>query len=178
MVQEPQMSDVGQSPVTLQSPDHFAKSGPLAAAGAMMGAAAAAPGGTRNNSVQYDGASTRSVSDAGLFSGQDAAIMADAFRKALRKPDFADRPLEEGESPSTGTNGVKNTPSPGAPTSSPANPPPPPPPVPEPDVIVRELAEEGRDLRSVSSVKGYTVQSLEEGSAEGTSPTTTNRNPS
>ncbi|KAG8963847.1 hypothetical protein FRC05_004388 [Tulasnella sp. 425] len=178
MVQEAPMSDVGQSPVTLQSPDHFAKSGPLAAAGAMMGAAAAAPGGTRNNSVQYDGASTRSVSDAGLFSGQDAAIMADAFRKALRKPDFADRPLEEGESPSTGTNGVKNTPSPGAPTSSPANPPPPPPPLPEPDVIVRELAEEGRDLRSVSSVKGYTVQSLEEGSAEGTSPTTTNRNPS
>lgn len=171
------MSDVGQSPVTLQSPDHFAKSGPLAAAGAVMGAAATAPGGTRNNSVQYDGASTRSVSDAGLFSGQDAAIMADAFRKALRKPDFADRPLEEGESPDTGTNGVKNTPSSGAPMPSPANPPPPPP-LPEPDVIVRELAEEGRDLRSVSSVKGYTVQSLEEGSAEATSPTGTNRQPS
>ncbi|KAG8913959.1 hypothetical protein FRC01_004294 [Tulasnella sp. 417] len=188
MVQAPPQDDVGQSPVTLQSPDHFAKSGPLAAAGAMMGAAATGPGGTRNNSVQYDGASTRSVSDAGLFSGQDAAVMADAFRRALRKPDFADRPLEEGESSlDTGTNGVKNTPSSGAAVPSPLNPlanssptavtaPSPPPPQPrEPDVISRELAEEGRDLRSVSSVKGYTVQSLEEGSVEGTTTTGTNR---
>ncbi|KAG9046643.1 hypothetical protein FS837_003921 [Tulasnella sp. UAMH 9824] len=181
MVQAAPTDDMAQSPVspaTLQSPDHFAKSGPLAAAGAMMGAAATAPGGTRNNSIHYDGASTRSVSDAGLFSGQDAAVMADAFRRALRKPDFADRPLEEGESPDTGTNGVKNTPSSGAAQPSPSKPPataaaavhr-------EPDVVIsRELAEEGRDLRSVSSVKGYTVQSLEEGSAEGTTTTGTNR---
>lgn len=176
MIQAPPTDDPGQSPVTLQSPDHFAKSGPLAAAGAMMGAAATAPGGTRNNSVQYDGASTRSVSDAGLFSGQDAAVMADAFRRALRKPDFADRPLEEGESPDTGTNGVKNTPSSGAPAMpSPAKPPAPPPAPREPDVISRELAEEGRDLRSVSSIKGYTVQSLDDGSVEGATTTGTNR---
>ncbi|KAG8910397.1 hypothetical protein FRC00_008274 [Tulasnella sp. 408] len=184
MVQAAPADDMAQSPVspaTLQSPDHFAKSGPLAAAGAMMGAAASAPGGTRNNSIHYDGASTRSVSDAGLFSGQDAAVMADAFRRALRKPDFADRPLEEGESPDTNTNGVKNTPSSGAAQPSPSKLPaaatgsPAAPVHREPDVISRELAEEGRDLRSVSSVKGYTVQSLEEGSAEGTTTTGTNR---
>ncbi|KAG8983619.1 hypothetical protein FRB90_005868 [Tulasnella sp. 427] len=174
-------SEAGPSPVTYRSPDHFAKSGPLAAAGAMMGAGAAAgAGGTRNNSVQYDGASTRSVSDAGLFSGQDAQIMADAFRKALRKPDFADRPLEEGESPSTG---LKNTPSSGAlPIPSPAKPhlpsQPQPPTAADPDVISRELAEEGRDLRSVSSIRGVTVQSMDDGSAEGTTTTGTNRKPS
>ncbi|KAJ6517456.1 hypothetical protein C8R47DRAFT_253815 [Mycena vitilis] len=33
------------------------------------------------------------------FSGADAAIMADAFRKVLRKPEFPERPVEKGESP-------------------------------------------------------------------------------
>jgi hypothetical protein len=60
--------------------------------------------------------------------------MADAFRKALRKPDFADRPQEEGESPET--NGANET---------------------EEHLLSRELAEEGRNIRSVSSEKGVKV---------------------
>lgn len=48
-----------------------------------------------------DGASTGSVTDDNPFSAQDAAIMADAFRKALRKPSFADRPIDEGMTPAT-----------------------------------------------------------------------------
>ncbi|KAK7690113.1 hypothetical protein QCA50_006761 [Cerrena zonata] len=48
----------------------------------------------------HDGASTMSRgSEAAPFSGADAAVMADAFRTALRKPNFADQPVEEGESP-------------------------------------------------------------------------------
>jgi hypothetical protein len=62
--------------------------------------------------------------------------MADAFRKMLRKPDFADRPVEEGESPSG----------------------------PEPEEMIgRELAEEGRDIRSVSSERGVRVETLSDG---------------
>jgi hypothetical protein len=76
-----------------------------------------------------------SVGDAGPFSGADAAIMADAFRKALRKPDFAGRPEEEGESP------------PEKPTA------------PEGDELLREeLADEGRDIRSVASSRGVKVE--------------------
>jgi hypothetical protein len=49
--------------------------------------------------------------------------MAAAFREKLRKPDFATRPIEEGESPEQ-----------------------------EDDAqLVRQLREEGTDLRSVSS---------------------------
>lgn len=64
--------------------------------------------------------------------------MADAFRKALRKPDFASQPLEEGESPENpdnpdGTDGA---------------------------LINRELAEEGRDIRSVDSSRGVRVETL------------------
>ncbi len=86
-------------------------------------------------SVIHDGASTisrpGSATDTGPFSGADAAIMADAFRKMLRKPDFTD-PVEED--------------------------------VPEPevkeDLITRELAEEGRDIRSVGSSRGVRVETL------------------
>ncbi|KAJ7600851.1 hypothetical protein C8J56DRAFT_19634 [Mycena floridula] len=92
--------------------------------------------------VSPDGASTisrvGSLGDAGPFSGADAAIMADAFRKALRKPDFAGRPDEEGESP--------DQPPPAAPTE---------------DVLLnQQLAEEGRDIRSVSSSRGVKVETL------------------
>jgi len=52
--------------------------------------------------------------------------MAAAFRDTLRKPDFADRPLEEGESPDGKVDD-------------------------DDDVLERELAEEGRGLRSVNS---------------------------
>ncbi|KAG8727807.1 hypothetical protein FRC12_022206 [Ceratobasidium sp. 428] len=38
-------------------------------------------------------------SEPGLISGQDALIMAEAFRQTMRKPDLTMRPDEEGESP-------------------------------------------------------------------------------
>lgn len=59
--------------------------------------------------------------------------MADAFRKMLRKPDFAGQPVEEGESP----DGER-----------------------ENEMINRELAEEGRDIRSVRSERGVRVETL------------------
>jgi len=63
--------------------------------------------------------------------------MADAFRKALRKPDFAGRPVEEGESPEN-DNPEANE-----------------------DVLLnRELADEGRDIRSVGSSRGVRVETL------------------
>lgn len=89
----------------------------------------------------HDGASTISGSDAALFSGADAAVMADAFRAALRKPNFADRPVEEGESPETD------------PTNDGAM-------HPRHALLDRELAEEGRDIRSVGSSRGVRVETL------------------
>ncbi len=87
--------------------------------------------------VSPDGASTvsrtGSAGDTGPFSGADAAIMADAFRKALRKPDFAGATVEEGDSPDTQHEG---------------------------ELINRELADEGRDIRSVSSSRGVRVETL------------------
>jgi hypothetical protein len=65
------------------------------------------------------------------FSGADAAIMADAFRKALRKPDFAARTIEEVDSPEG-----------------------------EEQLLSRELAEEGRDIRSVGSSRDVRVETL------------------
>ncbi|KAG2113664.1 hypothetical protein BD769DRAFT_1673672 [Suillus cothurnatus] len=83
-----------------------------------------------------DGASdvsrAHSAGDTGPFSGADAAIMADAFRKALRKPDFAGPPVEEAEDHRDDA------------------------------IMSRELAEEGRDLRSVSSSRGVKVETLSE----------------
>lgn len=91
----------------------------------------------------HDGASTMSRnSDAGLFSGADAAVMADAFRAALRKPNFAGRPVEEGESPDSDPNNPANDQHP------------------EPGLLDRELAEEGRDIRSVGSSRGVKVETL------------------
>lgn len=91
--------------------------------------------------VSPDGASTisrvGSLGDSGPFSGADAAIMADAFRKALRKPDFAGHPVEEGESPDNPEN--EN---------------------PEDLLLNQHLAEEGRDIRSVSSSRGVRVETL------------------
>ncbi|KAG1733053.1 uncharacterized protein EDB91DRAFT_653631 [Suillus paluster] len=86
--------------------------------------------------VSPDGASdvsrTHSAGDTGPFSGADAAIMADAFRKALRKPDFAGPPVEEAEEHRDDA------------------------------IMNRELAEEGRDIRSVSSSRGVRVETLSE----------------
>jgi hypothetical protein len=89
----------------------------------------------QQSDVLHDGASGIS-GEGGPFSGADAAIMADAFRKMLRKPDFA--AIGEGDSPESQAEG-------GAPTGQ--------------DVLNRELAEEGRDLRSVASSRGVTVES-------------------
>ncbi|KAI0300185.1 hypothetical protein BC826DRAFT_905704, partial [Russula brevipes] len=69
------------------------------------------------------------------FSGADAAIMADAFRKALRKPDFAGGTIEEGDSPDS---------------QEPK----------EQQILSRELAEEGRDIRSVGSSRDVRVETL------------------
>ena len=90
----------------------------------------------------HDGASTMSrVSEAALFSGADAAVMADAFRAALRKPNFAGRPVEEGDSPETENEvGGANAEASG--------------------LLDRELAEEGRDIRSVGSSRGVKVETL------------------
>ena len=83
-----------------------------------------------------DGVSTishsNSAGESAPFSVTDAAIMADAFRKALRKPDFAGQPtVEEGESPDK-----------------------------DEELLNRELAEEGRDIRSVGSSRGVRVEAL------------------
>ncbi|KAI0279229.1 hypothetical protein BGY98DRAFT_1096305 [Russula aff. rugulosa BPL654] len=69
------------------------------------------------------------------FSGADAAIMADAFRKALRKPDFVGRTIEEGDSPDSQEQK-------------------------EHQLLSRELAEEGRDIRSVGSSRDVRVEIL------------------
>lgn len=86
--------------------------------------------------VSPDGASdvsrAHSAGDTGPFSGADAAIMADAFRKALRKPDFAGPAVEEAEDHRDDA------------------------------IMSRELAEEGRDIRSVSSSRGVKVETLSE----------------
>ncbi|KAF8904137.1 hypothetical protein CPB84DRAFT_1677560 [Gymnopilus junonius] len=110
---------------------------PLLAPAVLGGAAlgAASGGGT----TTHDGAST--ISDSGgPFSGADAAIMADAFRKMLRKPDFASAgPVEEGDSPQEGDADLHHPPT--------------------GDIMLRgELAEEGRDIRSVSSSRGVKVE--------------------
>jgi len=68
-----------------------------------------------------------------MISTNEAAYMADAFRKALRRPDFADRPQEEGESPET--NAVQT----------------------EERLLQSELAVEGQNIRSVSSERGVKV---------------------
>lgn len=96
---------------------------------------------TRN--LATDAASTTSDSG-GPLSGADAAIIADAFRKMLRKPDFAGPSVDEGDSPDTTAEREAETAGNVA--------------------LSRELAEEGRDIRSVSSSRGVKVeQPLEPG---------------
>ncbi|KAH7337225.1 hypothetical protein B0J17DRAFT_719132 [Rhizoctonia solani] len=94
-----------------------------------------------------DGASTRS-GETGPISGQDAAIMASAFRAMMRKPDFANRPDEEGESPEE-----KNA-----------------------REMKEQLAEEGRDIQSVRSERGVRVHNTaEDGSEDGWGPAASRR---
>lgn len=110
--------------------------------GGAAGVGAGAPGSVRHRAssvVSPDAASSishgGSAGEGGPFSGADAAIMADAFRKALRKPDFADNLVEEGDSP--GSQQPNNG-----------------------ELMNRELAEEGRDIRSVESSRGVQVETL------------------
>ena len=72
------------------------------------------------------------------FSGADAAIMADAFRKALRKPDFVGGTIEEVDTPEGPEDPEQK----------------------EHLLLSRELAEEGRDIRSVGSSRGVRVETL------------------
>ncbi|KAK7048187.1 hypothetical protein R3P38DRAFT_1853750 [Favolaschia claudopus] len=129
----PMMANAANSPAS-----------PLLAGAAIPGrhaSTATSHGGAAPSVVSPDGASTisraGSAGDPGPFSGADAAIMADAFRKALRKPDFAGRPVEEGESPEN--------------DNPKAN---------EEELLNRELADEGRDIRSVGSSRGVTVETV------------------
>lgn len=118
---------------------------PLLGAAALAGGLSAAGSHRPTSPDIHDGASTMSGSDAAPFSGADAAVMADAFRTALRKPNFADRPLEEGESPDDvpGQEGSDEGPGPLSEF-----------------MLTRHLAEEGRDIRSVSSSRGVKVETL------------------
>lgn len=107
--------------------------------------------------VMHDGASTTSAGDSGPFSGADAAIMADAFRKMLRKPDFADR-LEENDDGPEDVNDDDDVDDDSAhhrqgPSGA--------------GLIGRELAEEGKDIRSVSSERGVRVETGTVGSDGG-----------
>ncbi|CAE6361956.1 unnamed protein product [Rhizoctonia solani] len=104
-------------------------------------------GGSLVNANANDGASTRS-GETGPISGQDAAIMASAFRAMLRKPDFANRPEEEDESPEE-----RNA-----------------------RDMKEQLAEEGRDIQSVRSERGVRVHNTaEDGSEDGWGRPTTPR---
>ncbi|EIW81325.1 hypothetical protein CONPUDRAFT_82302 [Coniophora puteana RWD-64-598 SS2] len=137
-------SSIGSStPMMANVDNQHSPQSPLLAAGA--GGAAMTQG--RASSEQHrapsvvspDGASVTSHANSagdGPFSGADAAIMADAFRKALRKPDFAGHPVEEGESPDAQEDRSED------------------------DIMNRELAEEGRDIRSVGSSRGVRVETL------------------
>lgn len=115
------------------------------AGAAAGGAASSARGGSRDGPIAGGGvgdtSSMMSGSDTtgpGMLSGADAAIVADAFRQAMRKPDFSGRPVEEDESPDQ---------------------------LDEDEAAARdrelmnmELAKEGRDIRSVGSARDVRVQ--------------------
>lgn len=94
---------------------------------------------TPTGNLATDAASTTSEGG-GPLSGADAAIIADAFRKKLRKPDFAVRSVDEGDSPDTTGEREREAEVTGN------------------VVLNRELAEEGRDIRYVSSSKGVKVE--------------------
>jgi len=118
-------------------------------AGGTLGGAAAGHGsrdtpvGGTGSAVGHgggDGASMVSSSDMtapGMFSVADAAIVAGAYRRAMREPDFSAHPVVEDESPEQ------------AEASSEL----------ERQLISQELAKEGRDIRSVSSARDVKVQS-------------------
>lgn len=94
----------------------------------------AGPSGPHEKTTGDDGSlisRSNSAQESGLFSGADAAIMADAFRMALRKPEFM------GGSPEENSEEKERQ---------------------ETELLNKELAEEGRDIRSVSSSRGVKVE--------------------
>lgn len=95
-----------------------------------------------------DGASTRSA-ETGPISGQDAAIMASAFRAKMRKPDFAGRPEEEGESPEEKSAREEAELLRAEMVQT--------------EMLKEQLAEEGRDIQSVRSERGVRVHTAEDG---------------
>ena len=84
----------------------------------------------RDSSVRQGGTDGASMvsSDVPPISGADVQIITDAFRRAMR--DVGELPVEEGESP----------------------------PEEKEELLNRELAEEGRDIKSVSSAKDVRVE--------------------
>lgn len=135
-----QRSSMGSSaPMMANTDNQHSPQLPLLAGGAMTQGRPSSEQHHAPSAVSPDGASVTSHANSagdGPFSGADAAIMADAFRKALRKPDFAGEPVEEGDSPDVHED--RN----------------------EDDIMNRELAEEGRDIRSVGSSRGVRVETL------------------
>lgn len=107
----------------------------LGAKGFATGEATGAASGSHEKTTGEDGSlisRSNSAQESGLFSGADAAIMADAFRKALRKPEFMG-----GGSPEESSEEKARK---------------------ESELLNKELAEEGRDIRSVSSSRGVKVE--------------------
>lgn len=124
-------------------------------AGAVLASAGATGSHRPNSPDMHDGASTVSRgSESAPFSGADAAVIADAFRTTLRKFNFADRPVMEGDSP--------DEEDPGEPESLAGSA------APHLGEIMlsRQLAEEGRDIRSVSSSRGVKVETLSDHDTE------------
>lgn len=117
-------------------------------AGAASGGATRHPSSSAHGAQHHDNASMLSASDTttsqGMLSGADAAIVADAFRQAMRKPDFSGRPVEEDESPDTNERASGELA------------------VPSAAVLSEELRAEGRDIRSVGSARGVRVHGNEE----------------
>ncbi|KAJ9119663.1 hypothetical protein QFC22_003373 [Naganishia vaughanmartiniae] len=118
-------------------------------------ASLAAGGASRKRSASYT-ATASSHSDHGSLtspggaagggarlSGVEAAAVADAFRQAMRKPDFTDIPTEEGESPESETAGgqIPSTPS---------------------RIMERELSGEGVGVRDLPSRRAYMVEGNDE----------------
>jgi len=104
------------------------------ATGEAAGLAAGGASGTHEKTTGEDGSlisRSNSAHESGLFSGADAAIMADAFRMALRKPEFMGGSPEESSEEKARK---------------------------EAELLNKELAEEGRDIRSVGSSRGVKVE--------------------
>jgi len=75
--------------------------------------------------------------ESGILSSADALIVAGAFRRVMREPDFGGRPVEEDESPDQAEPSAEL----------------------ERQLINQELAKEGRDIRSVYSARDWQVHS-------------------